>query len=98
MRWFQAAVDVGKPDKEEGDAEEEPGECKDPDRRLETEEQVPNDGCAEEDRAKNVQINGCLSTLTREQDDLVTGRAQRLQNGQPVTTTPERNDEPVRMP
>ena len=52
----QACVDVGESDKEESDTEEEPRKGKGPDRRSETEEQVPNSRSGEEDRANDVQL------------------------------------------
>ena len=66
MRGFQAAGDEGKPDEEEGDTKEEPRSGKDPDRRLETEEQVPNNRSTEKDRAEDIQFDGLLSVRTGE--------------------------------
>ena len=74
----QTAGNVGEPNKEEGDTEEEPGDGKDPDCRLETEEQVPNDRSSEEYRANDIQLDVRLPVRTREQYDLVTGCAQHL--------------------
>jgi hypothetical protein len=42
------------------------------------EERVPNNRSGEEDTASDVQVDIRLSAGTGEQDDLVTGRAQRL--------------------
>ena len=78
----QTFADVGKSDEEEGDAEEEPGEGKDPDGRLEAEQHIPNDGSTEEHRANDIQSDTRLPVGSRKQDDLVTGRAQHLSNGQ----------------
>lgn len=74
----QALADSRKSDKEEGNAEEEPREGKDPDGRLETEEQIPDDRSSEEHRANDVQLNIGLPVRTGEQHDLITRRAQRL--------------------
>ena len=49
MRGGLAAVNVGEPNEEEGDTKEEPRSGEDPDRRLETEEQVPDNRSTEED-------------------------------------------------
>ena len=78
VRRGQALANGGKSNKEEGDSEEEPGEGKDPDRGLETEEQVPDDRSSKEDRASDVQLDTGLPVRTREQYNLVTGRAQHL--------------------
>ena len=78
----QALADERESDKEEGDTEEEPREGKDPNRRLETEEQVPNGRSSEEDRTGDVQVDVGLPVRTREQYNLVAGRAQHLLDGQ----------------
>ena len=74
----QTFGNVGKSNKKEGDTKEEPRHGEHPDRRLETEEQVPNDRSTEEYRAEDVQLDVSLPVRTRKQHDLVTGRAQHL--------------------
>ena len=62
VRGEQALADKGKSNEEEGDAEEEPGKREHPDRRFEAEEEVPNDGSTEEDRANDVKLDISLPT------------------------------------
>jgi len=78
----EALRNVWESNEEEGGTKEEPGDGEHPDRRLETEEQVPNDRSTEEYRAKDIQLDISLPARTREQYDLVTGRAQHLLSGQ----------------
>ena len=78
----QALGNVGKSNEKEGDTEEKPRDGKDPDRRLETEEQVPNDRSSEEYRAEDIQLDVSLPVHTREQYNLITGCAQHLLSGQ----------------
>ena len=85
MSREQALGNVGKSNKKEGDTEEEPRDGKDPDHRLETEEQVPNNRSSEEYRAKDIQLDVSLPVHTREQHNLVTGCTQHLLSGQSST-------------
>ena len=73
--WEQAVGNVGESNKEERDTEEEPRDRKDPNCRLEAEEQVPNDRSTEEYRANDIQLDVSLLVQTREQHDLVAGCA-----------------------
>jgi len=78
----QALGDVWEPNEEESDTKEEPRDGEHPNRRLETEEQVPDDRSTEEYRTEDIKLDVHLPARTREQYDLVTGRTQHLLNSQ----------------
>ena len=81
MRRKQGLADVGEPNEEECDSEEEEqGEGENPDGGPKTEQKIPNGRSTEEDCANVVRCNTGLPVRDGEQCDPVAGRAQRLRN------------------